>query len=72
MKKKGEEGHVQVFTVIEGSLFPSFPPGGLWGGMEHGVRGVCQSTDGLYFDYGAFVVMGDGREGRGHVELVSI
>lgn len=40
--------------------------------MEHGVRGVCQSTDGLYFDYGAFVVMGDGRQGRGHVEHVSI
>ncbi|KAA8586839.1 hypothetical protein FQN60_000675 [Etheostoma spectabile] len=28
-----------------------------------GGRGVCQSTEGLYFDYGAFVVMGDGRRG---------
>lgn len=29
---------------------------------------MCRGTDGLYFDSGAFVVMGDGREGRGDLE----
>lgn len=29
---------------------------------------MCRGTDGLYFDFGAFVVMGDGREGRGDLE----
>lgn len=39
-----------------------FPLVGVWGNGAGG-RGVCHGTDGLYFDYGAFVVMGDGRRG---------
>ncbi len=62
VKKGRVRAHSSFFAEIEGSLFPSFPLGGVcWNGA--GDRGVCHGTDGLYFDYGAFVVMGDGRRG---------
>lgn len=67
--KKGEWGYIQGFLFFEGggchnlsitfSLFPSAEAGG----MEQGAQGCVIAQMGLYFDYGAFVVMGDRRRG---------
>lgn len=60
--KKGEsKGTFKFLPRLKDHFFP-LPLGGVWWNGA-GDRGVCHGTDGLYFDYGAFVVMGDGRRG---------
>lgn len=59
LKKKWEKEGVFkfFFTTIEGSFFPFFPRWSIGWGWG------CHDADGLYFDYGALVVMGDRRRG---------
>lgn len=59
----GGEGTFNFFLPrLKAHFFPSSSPSGVREGWSSGPR-VCHDTDGLYFDYGALVVMGDGRRG---------